>query len=172
MRAAPPLTRLLRPALWIHLARLINAASYAHVEPRRRILGGRELRMSPSVSLRNGERIHLGDRVHVGERSSLWAGDSAGRIVLGDDVLIAPSVFITASDYGTVAGSLPKAQPKVERDVVIGAGTWLGTGVIVVAGVTIGRGAVVAAGAVVTQDLPANCIAAGVPARVVGERSG
>jgi acetyltransferase-like isoleucine patch superfamily enzyme len=163
-------TRLLRPALLVHLVRLLNTASYAHVEPRRKIRGGRGLRMSPTVSLRNGERIHLGDRVHVGERSSLWAGDSTGRIVLGDDALLAPSVFITASDYGTAAGALPKEQPKVERDVVVGAGAWLGTGVVVVAGVTIGEGAVVAAGAVVTRDLPPHCIAAGVPARVVGQR--
>jgi acetyltransferase-like isoleucine patch superfamily enzyme len=33
--------------------------------------------------------------------------------------------------------------------------------------VRIGRGAIVAAGSVVTRDLPANCLAAGVPARVV-----
>ena len=162
--------RLLHPALWAHLLRRLNAESYAHVEPRRLIRGGRALAMAPTVSLRNGERIECGDRVHVGERCSLWAGNSTGRIVLEDDVVLAPSVFLTASDYGTALGSLPRAQAKIERDITVGAGAWLGTGVIVVAGVTIGAGAIVAAGAVVTRDLPAECIAAGVPARVVGQR--
>jgi acetyltransferase-like isoleucine patch superfamily enzyme len=169
-RQASHLGRLLRPRLWGHLLRRLNAESYAHVEPRHLLRGARGLAMAPTVSLRNGERIECGDRVHVGERSSLWAGDTTGRIVLEDDVLIAPNVFITASDYGTEAGRLPREQPRRERDVVVEAGAWLGTGVIVVAGVTIGAGAIVAAGAVVTRDLPPGCIAAGVPARVVGER--
>ncbi len=162
--------RLLRPALWAHVLRRVNAESYAHVEPRRMIRGGRGLAMAPTVSLRNGERIECGDRVHVGERCSLWAGDATGRIVLEDDVVLAPNVFLTASDYATALGSIPRAQPKRERDITVGAGSWLGTGVIVVAGVSIGEGAIVAAGAVVTRDVPAHCIAAGVPARVVGQR--
>jgi len=39
----------------------------------------------------------------------------------------------------------------------------------VLKGVTIGDGAIIAAGAVVTKDVPAGCIAAGVPAKVVKE---
>ena len=42
--------------------------------------------------------------------------------------------------------------------------------VVVLAGVTIGDGAVVGAGAVVTKSLPPNCVAGGVPARVIAER--
>jgi maltose O-acetyltransferase len=44
---------------------------------------------------------------------------------------------------------------------------WLGGGVVVCPGVTIGADTVVGAGAVVTRDLPAGVLAAGVPARVV-----
>lgn len=170
-RQSADLARFLRPALWVHLLRRLNAESYAHVEPRRLVRGGDDLQMAPTVSLRNGERIECGARVHVGERCSVWAGNSTGRIVLEDDVVLAPNVFLTASDYGTALGSLPRHQPKRERDITVGAGAWLGAGVIVVAGVTIGPGVVVAAGAVVTRDLPPDCIAAGVPARVVGQRS-
>ena len=39
--------------------------------------------------------------------------------------------------------------------------------VIVLPGVTIGEGSIIAAGAVVTKDVPANMIAAGVPAKVI-----
>jgi acetyltransferase-like isoleucine patch superfamily enzyme len=63
-------------------------------------------------------------------------------------------------------------QDKVEADVVIGADVWLGVRVTVLPGVTIGDGAVVGAGSVVTKSLPANCIAGGVPAKVIGWRPG
>jgi acetyltransferase-like isoleucine patch superfamily enzyme len=110
--------------------------------------------------------------VHIGERSCLWAGDSSGRITLGDNALLGPEVFITASNYGVAAGTPVMYQDKVEADVVIGADVWLGVRVTVLPGVVIGDGAVVGAGSVVTKSLPANCIAVGAPAKVVGWRHG
>ncbi|MDX2321093.1 MAG: acyltransferase, partial [Moritella sp.] len=43
----------------------------------------------------------------------------------------------------------------------------LATGVSVMAGVTIGEGTIVAAGSIVTHDLPAGVLAAGIPAKVI-----
>lgn len=171
-RAAAALGRLLDPRLWAHLLKVANFYAYAHVQQRRRLSAGPGLRMSPSVSLRNAERITLGREVHIGERSCLWAGDAIGRIVLGDNALLGPEVYISASNYGTVWGRPVMHQDKTERDVVVGRDVWLGVRVVVTAGVTIGDGAVVGAGAVVTRDIPSGAIAVGVPARVVGWRDG
>lgn len=55
----------------------------------------------------------------------------------------------------------------VPAPVVIGRKVWLGAAVTVLPGVTIGDDAVVGAGAVVTKDVPANAIVAGVPARLI-----
>ncbi len=171
-RARQAAGRYLDPRVWVHLAKVINFYAYAHVEQRARLSAGPGLRLSPSVSLRNGERISLGAGVHIGERSCLWAGDRHGRIVLGDKVLLGPEVYITASNYGTVWGEPVMDQQSVEADVRIGDGAWLGVRVTVLPGVSIGDGAVVGAGAVVTADVPAGAIAVGVPARVVGWRAG
>lgn len=158
------------PRTYLHGLRLIHYYGYSHVQPRRKMEIGEGTGMAPNVSLRNGERIRLGCHNQIGEGCCLWAGDSTGRIDIGDHVSLAPGVFITASDYQFLAGIPFQDQPKRERDIRIGDDVWLGAGVVVTAGVVIGDGCVVGAGAVVTRDLPAGCIAVGVPAKVVGQR--
>ncbi|MFC8682191.1 acyltransferase [Microbacterium ureisolvens] len=148
----------------------MHLASYSHVQEVRRIRRGEGVKISPSATFRNGERITIGSHSHIGENDMIWAGNTSGRITLGDYCLLAPNVTITASNYGVVQGTPIMHQPKQEKDVVLGDDVWLGANVVVLPGVTIGDGAVVAAGAVVTKDLPTQCIAAGVPAKVIGMR--
>lgn len=161
---------ILDPRCYLHAFRMLHYFGYTHVRERRLVQVGKGARMAPNISFRNGGRIVIGRECHIGERCYLWAGDSSGRIVFGDFVSLAPEVFITASDYQFVAGRPFRDQPKRERDVRIGNDVWLGARVVVTAGVTIGDGCIVGAGAVVTRDLPAGSIAAGVPARVIGAR--
>lgn len=169
-KAAGFLRSLLDPRAWLHALRMVHYYRYSHVEPRRRMTIGPGSALAPNVSLRNGERISIGAGCHIGERSCLWAGDSTGRIVIGDHVSFAPEVFVTASDYRFTKGVPFQEQPKNERDIIIGSDVWLGTRVVVTAGVTIGDGCIVGAGAVVTKDLPPDSIAVGVPAKVVASR--
>jgi len=164
------LRSLLDPGAWLHLFRMVHYYRYSHVGPKRRMTLGEGSSLAPNVSLRNGERIQIGRHCHIGERSHLWAGDSTGRIIIGDFVSFAPEVFVTASDYQFVKGRPFRQQPKNEKDIIIGNDVWLGTRVVVTAGVTIGDGCIVGAGAVVTKDLPPDSIAVGVPAKVVAKR--
>ncbi len=158
------------PQTWARFGKLANFFGY-DTSGTNLIALGDGVRMSPTVSVRNGERISIGAGSHIGQWSCLWAGDNHGRIVIGDHALLAPNVFITASDYDFDAGDGPVMElPKREADIHIGANTWLGANVVVVAGTRIGDGAIVAAGSVVTRDLPPNCVAGGVPARIIRER--
>ncbi|KQM82783.1 DapH/DapD/GlmU-related protein [Agromyces sp. Leaf222] len=156
---------------YLHAFRLAHFSSYSHVRQVRLLQLGEGVSMAPNVSFRNAERISIGAGSHIGEHSVIWAGNSTGRIVIGEKALFAPNVTLTASNYGIVQGDVAiMDQPKIEQDIVIGDGAWLGANVVVLAGVTIGEGAVIAAGAVVTKDVPAQAIAGGVPAKVIGER--
>lgn len=164
------LVSLCDPRSYLHGLRLLHYFGYSHVRERGRMQVGPGTGLAPNASLRNGVRIKIGHHSHIGERCYLWAGDSTGRIVIGDHVSLAPEVFITASDYRFVAGRPFRDQPKRERDVIIGNDVWLGARVVVTAGVSIGDGCIVGAGAVVTRDLPPGSIAVGVPARIVSQR--
>lgn len=53
------------------------------------------------------------------------------------------------------------------KPIKIGNHVWIGTRVTILKGVTVGDNAIIAAGAVVTHDVPANSIVAGVPAKVI-----
>ncbi len=63
-----------------------------------------------------------------------------------------------------------KGHPRSKGDVNIGHDVWIGAEALIMSGVTIETGAVIGARAVVTHNIPAYCIAAGNPARVVKKR--
>lgn len=158
------------PAVWLHPFRIMHYYGYRHVLERAKIDMGRDVRLAPNISLAHGERIQLGEQVQVGARTSLWAGRTTGRIVVGDRTTFGPDCFVTAADYGLAAGQRITDQPMIERDVFIGEDCWIGTKAVITAGVTIGDGAVIGASSVVTRDVPTNAIVAGSPARLLRMR--
>jgi len=125
----------------------------------------------PTASIQYPSQISIGKRCHVNRFSCLWASPSA-KIVLGDNVLMGPGVFITTSNHGVARNGMPMHdQTATEADVRIGNDVWLGAHVVVLPGVTVGDGAICAAGAVVTRNVNEYAIVGGVPARTIGERT-
>lgn len=107
--------------------------------------------------------IEIGD----GTRINGACIHAARRISIGRNCLIASNVTILDSDgHGVTPEDRQTANP-VSLPVEIGDNVWIGMNSIVLKGVRIGDGAVIGAGSVVTKDVPANCVAAGNPARVV-----
>jgi acetyltransferase-like isoleucine patch superfamily enzyme len=164
------LTSFVDPMTYFQAIRLLHYYGYSHVQPRKHVTMGEQATLAPNVSLRNGERISVGARTQIGERVYLWAGDTSGRITIGEQCRFGPEVFVTASDYGLQPDQPIAYQERNERDVVIGNDVWLGARVFVGAGVTIGDGCVVSAGSVVTKSLPPGSVAVGIPARIVRRR--
>jgi acetyltransferase-like isoleucine patch superfamily enzyme len=105
------------------------------------------------------------------ERAYIGPGCHLGLVHVERDVLIAAGVHIPSGSMTHRIDDLNtpiRDQPSAERLVHIGAGSWIGAAAVVMADV--GSDTVVGAGAVVTQPVPAGCVAAGVPARVLRTR--
>lgn len=88
-------------------------------------------------------------------------------IEIGNDVTLAPRVHILAHDASTFnyIGYSKIGKVTIEDNVFIGANS------TILAGVTIGKNSIIGAGSVVTKDIRENSIAAGNPAKVIGDIS-
>lgn len=114
--------------------------------------------------------LKIGKETHIQPRCQLMA--YVGSLTIGCRVEIAPNCVFYPYDHGFTPGERIRNQPaKTKGGIVVGDDAWLGVGVIVLDGVRIGEGAVVGAGSVVTNDIPDNAIAVGVPARVIKMRT-
>ena len=117
-----------------------------------------------------GGDIRIGENCFIGPFSIVMGH---GGVTIGRDTLVAAHCRILSSEHQlSPLGVAIKSVGDIVKTTVIGDDCWLGAGVTVKAGVTIGDGCVVGAGAVVTRDLAPGSIAVGVPARVIGSRTG
>lgn len=110
-----------------------------------------------------GKNLHIGKNVFI--NSGCHFQDQGG-IYIGDGALIGHCVVLATLDHAMDPRNRGDLYP---APIHIGKNVWIGSNVTVTKGVTIGDGAVIAAGAVVTKDIPAGCVAGGVPAKVLKE---
>lgn len=121
--------------------------------------------------------IHLREaqtRLHIGEKTTTMGVKitmhEAGLIDIGKDCMFAGEVRMDTSDMHSVLDASTGERLNPPGDIYIGDHVWLGFGAYVMKGVHIGAHCVVGTGSVVTQTLPPQSLAVGVPARVI--RSG
>ena len=155
---------------------------------------GRGVRFGGDVNCnvaRSG-RLVIGDGVKIGAGTTLEVAPG-GELLIGDRGFISGYCTIAAERHVSIGSESMLGEMVSIRDhdhafadpdvayleqgeevapVRIGNNVWLAGKVTVVKGVTIGDNTVVGAHAVVTRDLPANCVAAGIPARVLRQRTG
>lgn len=126
--------------------------------------------ISPHVVVHHPEKVSIGDNVLINRGVTLQGG---GGLTIGDDVMIGPGVYVWSINHAFADCGRPmRLQGYTESPVTIEDDTWLAAGCIILPGAVIRRGAVIAAGAVVRGEIPAYSIAGGVPAKVIGLRSG
>ena len=118
-------------------------------------------------------RVHEGE-LSIGAKSVLGQEctfSAYQHISVGRECIIADRVMMIDFDHST--GDVERTireQGIYKRDVDIGHNVWIGYGACLLRGVSVGDNAVIGATAVVTRDVPANAVVAGVPARLIRMR--
>lgn len=131
-----------------------------------RIIGikiGKHSTIHMGCSFFNPRGISIGEGTIIGNHAFL---DGRASLRIGNHVSVASQVLIYNSEHDVHREDMGV----VEEPVVIEDYVFVGPRAIILPGVKIGKGAVVAAAAVVTKDVSAGKIVAGIPAREIGER--
>lgn len=126
-------------------------------------------------------------KLTIGKRCALANGYfnvSSGNITIGDCSILGPNVMVITGRHLFKAGrraSLhegvnspyigggPEEVPDSGYDITIGSGTWIAAGAIISGRVRIGNNVIIAANSVVTRDIPDYAVAAGCPAKIIGD---
>lgn len=114
-------------------------------------------------------QLTIGDGSYIGDENHITC---MGGITIGQNLLTGRRVLISDNNHGNLDLQNLSTPPGRRRlaskgEIRIGNNVWIGENACVLSGVTIGDGVVIAANAVVTHDIPAFSLAAGVPAKII-----
>ena len=157
-------------SIYMGTGKLILNASWCDANPFKTLFS---MKKHSSLIVHGSFSVYSNADISVNEDATLEIGSGFinhgarihcfSRITIGNNVYIGEDVSIKDSDGHEIIGSnKPMTSPITIKDHV-----WIGTKVTIIKGVTIGDGSIVAAGSVVTKDVPAHSLVAGVPAKVV-----
>ena len=139
------------------------------VKPGGRLVLGRWSWVGHGCKIRVHEgEVRIGAKTVLGQECTISAYQ---QVSIGRECVVADRVMLIDFDHGVVDVERPiRLQGIYKRDVRVGNNCWIGYGVCVLRGVTVGDNCVLGASAVVTHDVPADSVAAGIPARVIRRR--
>lgn len=113
----------------------------------------------------NGSLI-VGNNSYISFFSHITMGDNTS-VKIGNNVSIAHNTRIYTIGIDTREFILNQKIVDINKNVIIGNNVLIGTNVYINPGVVIGDNVVVGANSVVTKDIPSNCVAGGIPAKII-----
>jgi acetyltransferase-like isoleucine patch superfamily enzyme len=139
------------------------------IAPRGRVDFGRFVWIGDGTKIRCHEgRVEIGEKTVMGQECTISAYQ---RVRIGDQCVIADRAMFIDFDHGVVEVDRPIRQQGIyKRDVEVGSNVWIGYGACILRGVRVGDNSIVGTNSVVTKDVPANAVVAGIPARIIRMR--
>lgn len=110
-----------------------------------------------------GVNTYLSDGVYINTGCVIL---DCARVEIGPKTLLGPAVQIYTAIH-PLDPDERAAFVETARPVILGRNVWIGGAAVLLPGVTVGDNAVVGAGSVVTRDVPADCVVAGNPAKLI-----
>ncbi len=112
--------------------------------------------------------VEIGAKTVLGQECTISAYE---RVRIGEQCVIADRAMFIDFDHGVVEVDRPIRQQGIyTRQVEVGSNVWIGYGACILRGVSVGDNSIIGTNSVVTKDVPANAVVAGVPARIVRMR--
>jgi acetyltransferase-like isoleucine patch superfamily enzyme len=112
--------------------------------------------------------VSIGAKTVIGQECTISAYQ---HVKIGRECVIADRAMFIDFDHGVVEVERPvRLQGIYKRDVDVGNNVWIGYGACILRGVTIGDNAIIGTNSVVTKDVPANAVVAGLPAKIIRMR--
>jgi len=112
--------------------------------------------------------VRIGAKTVMGEDCTISAYQ---HVSIGEQCIIADRVMLIDFDHAVTEVERPiRVQGIYKRDVRVGNNVWIGYGAQILRGVSVGDNSIIGATSVVSKDVPANAVVAGVPARVIRMR--
>ncbi len=112
--------------------------------------------------------VSIGAKTVIGQECTISAYQ---RVRIGEQCVIADRAMFIDFDHGVVEVERPiREQGIYKRDVEVGSNVWIGYGACILRGVRVGDNSIIGTNSVVTKDVPANAVVAGIPARVIRMR--
>jgi acetyltransferase-like isoleucine patch superfamily enzyme len=136
---------------------------------RGRIEFGRFVWIGDGTKIRCHEGVvEIGAKTVIGQECTISAYQ---RVRIGEQCVIADRAMFIDFDHGVVEVERSiREQGIYKRDVEVGSNVWIGYGACILRGVRVGDNSIVGTNSVVTRDVPANAVVAGIPARVIRMR--
>ena len=110
-----------------------------------------------------GSHIHVGKNFFANYNCTII---DVAPVIIGENCQLAPNVAIYTAGHPVHPAARNTAY-EYGISVTIGNNVWVGGNSVILPGVHIGDNSVIGAGSVVTKDIPACCVAAGNPCRVI-----
>lgn len=115
----------------------------------------------------NNMELKIGNGSTFNIENELLVQEDGSRLIIGNECMFSHHINVRTSDAHPIYDIETGKRINIAKDVHIGNHVWITPNCIIQKGVRIGEGSIVATNSIVTKDIPENCIAAGIPAKVV-----